>query len=227
MKSAPKLSHNWLAKELTGKLVLPALTRLQGVVVDLGCGTQPYKNDVLSHAEEYFGLDWPKSLHLTHPHVIADLTHGLPLRDESADGILAFEVLEHLPEPALVVAEMFRVLRPGGIVLISVPFQWHVHEAPWDFYRFTCHGLEHILKSRGFERISISAKSGFWSMLVLKVNYQSLRLIRGPAVLRLVLRAMLVPLWWTGQMMAPVLDAIHKDERSTTGYLASAIKPCP
>ena len=133
--------------------------------------------------------------------------------------------MEHLAEPGVMLAEAHRVLRPGGSLTVSVPFQWWVHEAPWDFYRYTRHGLEYLLRKAGFVDIRIEPTSGFWSMWFLKLNYQTARLVRGPRPLRWVIRAVLIPFWWLNQTLAPLLDRVWAAEEETAGYFVKSIKP--
>ncbi len=220
-----RFAHNWLIKKLVNDKVREHLPELRGTVVDLGCGTRPYEADILAHAARYVGVDWNKTLHGLQADVAADVSRPLPLRAGAADGVVAFEVLEHLPEPAMMLAEAHRVLAPGGVLLLSVPFQWWVHEEPWDFYRFTRFGLAHLLGKAGFERVVIQPTSGFWSMWVLKLNYQTARLIRGPRPLRALVRLLLIPFWWLGQVLAPLLDKVWPEERETAGYFVVARKP--
>src|SRR5690606_15004489 len=149
--------------------------------------------------------------------VIADVAKALPFQSRSVDCVLAFEVLEHLSEPSVMLEEAFRVLRSNGTLMLSVPFQWWVHEEPWDFYRFTKHGLDYILRKSGFTVQKIVGTSGFWAMLALKLNYQSARFIRGPRILRKLVRAGLVPIWWTSQALAIWLDKWWPEDRETIG----------
>ena len=121
--------------------------------------------------------------------------------------------------------EACRLLRPGGGITLSVPFQWWIHEAPWDYQRFTSHGLEYQLRKAGFENIEIETTTGFWSMWILKLNYQLARLIRGPRPLRVVVRACLIPFWWLGQTIALLMDRVWPEDRETAGYIATARKP--
>jgi hypothetical protein len=116
-------------------------------------------------------------------------------------------------------------MREGGQLTLSVPFQWWVHEAPWDYQRFTRYGLYYHLDKAGFSNIVITPTTGFWSMWILKFNYQTARLIRGPRALRLLIRALLVPMWWLNQTLAPALDRIWPEDRETAGYFVTARKP--
>jgi hypothetical protein len=62
-------------------------------------------------------------------------------------------------------------------------------------------------------------------MWLLKFNYQTTRLIRGPRVLRIAIRAFLIPIWWINQTIAPWLDKLWPEERETAGYFVAARKP--
>jgi SAM-dependent methyltransferase len=75
----------------------------------------------------------------------------LPFRDSSCDTLLAVEVLEHVPDPTRCAAEFARVLRPGGKLLITVPFSAPRHQLPFDFARFTPEGIRGLLERNGFE----------------------------------------------------------------------------
>jgi hypothetical protein len=100
-----------------------------------------------------------------------------------------------------------------------------VHEAPWDYFRYTCHGLQYLLEGAGFTDVSVSPTTGFWSMWLLKLNYQTERLARGPLPLRLVVRTLLVPFWWVNQQLGPLLDRCWPEERETAGYFVTAMRP--
>jgi SAM-dependent methyltransferase len=218
------LTHNWLLFRSVNVQLRRRLPAFSGIVLDLGCGTRPFETDILQYATTYIGIDWSNSLHELHADIIANLNTLLPIADGTVDHVTAFEVLEHLSEPLAMLKEGCRVLRPNGKLTISVPFQRWIHEAPWDYYRYTCYGLYHLLESAGFSDIVVIPTTGFWSMWILKLNYQLARLIRGPRVMRMVLRAMLIPLWWGGQCAALILDCAWKEERETAGYFVTAQK---
>jgi SAM-dependent methyltransferase len=218
-------SHNWLIKKAVNDKIRNRLADLSGSVVDLGCGKRPFEADILRHASKYIGLDWGNTLHGSHADIISDLNKPLPIRDECVDHVVTFEVMEHLAEPTVMLAEAFRILRKGGKLTLSVPFQWWVHEAPWDYYRFTRHGLEYLLKRAGFVDVVVTPTTGFWAMWILKLNYQTTRLIRGPRPVASMVRAALIPFWWTNQQLALLMDNWWAEERETAGYFATAAKP--
>lgn len=193
---------------------------MQGCVIDLGCGEAPYKEEIEGIADQYIAVDWQASRHdVSRVDVFTDISKSLPFRDSAADTVVAFQVLEHIPEPELFLAECFRVLRSGGTLFLTTPFMWHIHEAPDDYYRFTRYGLAYLLEKSGFIEIDIKETTGFWQMLVLKLNYHTTRFAWGP------LRVLWIPVWWLGQILSPVLDRFDKRPGETAGYTMLAKKP--
>lgn len=214
------MAHNWLIHRINNGLIVRHRDLFTGRVVDLGCGVAPYKADLLATASEYVGVDWENSLHDGgNVDVVADLCARLPLDDDSADTVVSFQVMEHLAEPGAFLEECFRILRNGGVIFLTVPFMWHIHEAPHDYFRYTRFGLEHLLGKHGFSDISVSETTGFWQTMVLKFNYHTVRFAWGP------LRLLWVPVWWTGQTVAALLDRIDPHPEETASYAVVARKP--
>lgn len=213
-------SYKWLALKVNNDSLKRHLHNLRGVVVDLGCGTSPYKEDILRVAEGYIGVDWENSLHdQSNVDVFADLAKKLPFKENFADTVVSFQVMEHLPEPDFFLSECFRILKPGGGLFITVPFMWHVHEAPHDYYRYTRYGLEYLLKKNNFFGIEIKENTGFWQMSALKFNYQTARFARGP------IKFLLAPIWLATQMVSPWLDRIDWNPQEAASYTVVAKKP--
>lgn len=219
------LTHNWALKVKINKLVSQRFEKITGSVVDLGCGLRPFERDILNYADTYTGVDWANSLHDTKADIIADLNQPLSIESESFDSVVSFEVLEHLSEPQMMLKEANRILRKGGVLILSMPFQWWIHEEPWDYQRFTRYGLEYQLKKAGFTDIVIEETTGFWLMWILKLNYQSMRLIRGPRLVKKTTKTFLVPFWFSNQWIAMYLDTIWREDKETAGYVVTARKP--
>jgi len=191
----------------------------RGRVVDLGCGKAPYKEIILRTADEYIGVDWKNGMH-DHGNVdiFADLSRRLPFADTWADTVVSFQVLEHLPEPGVFLSECYRILQPGGTLLMTVPIMWHVHEAPYDYFRYTRHGLQYLLEKSGFSKITIEEETGFWQMWWLKFNYHTTCFARGP------FKYFWYPVWWLTQIVAPWMDKLNRGtgKGQTTHYAIQA-----
>lgn len=128
------------------------------VVLDIGAGDAPYR-ELFRHCK-YITTDWENSLHEggREADVVAS-AEALPLEDGAVDAVLSTQVLEHLPDPAAVLREACRVLRPGGGVFLTVPFVWELHELPFDFWRFTPASLEQLLTGAGFVDITVEPRN--------------------------------------------------------------------
>ena len=112
-------------------------------------------------------------------------------------------------------------------MLLQVPFQWHVHEAPYDYYRYTKYGLKYMFTKAGFSEVHVTPNTGFWSTMILKANYYSKRFIRGPRLVRAFLRMCAIPGWFASQHIAYALDAIDFHPAETAGYTVVAVKDAP
>lgn len=156
------------------------LGSLGGRVLDIGCGLQPYRPLLGPRVTEYVGLDRPGPGSI--PTVVGS-AEALPFDDRSFDAVLCTQVLEHLEHPERALAEAVRVLRPGGTLVITVPGVWPAHEVPYDYWRFTRHGLERLLERVGVDKVEVKALGGLWSVVGQMVN---LELQRGWLVRELV-----------------------------------------
>ncbi|HWF55333.1 MAG TPA: class I SAM-dependent methyltransferase, partial [Solirubrobacteraceae bacterium] len=139
----------------------PVLSGVEGTLADVGCGAQPYRRLVRAstryvgidtdRARDHFGYDLPD---------VRAIRAGerWPLQDGEADVVLATETLEHVPDPNAFLAEAFRVLRPGGQVILTTPFAARWHYIPHDHWRFTPSGLRLLLERVGFERVIVHGR---------------------------------------------------------------------
>ena len=219
------LSFNWLITKINNETLRKNLGEIHGVVYDLGCGIRPYENDILKVADRYIGVDWSSTLHEMRADVVADLNKPLPVDDKVANTVVSFQVMEHLCEPQIMLNEAHRILKPGGTIFLTVPWQWWIHEKPYDFYRYTPYGLDYMFNKAGFIDVSIEAQGGFFTMWVLKLNYFTKRFVRGPLPFRWFINAVLIPLWYIGQVSAPYLDILDwRRELESPGFYVIARK---
>lgn len=135
-----------------------------GALLDIGAGNQPYR-DLFPHTKAYVAMDLPPSENVA---VYGDAL-ALPFKDGIFDSVLCNEVLEHVPEPGTLLMEVARVLRPGGVLLLSTPQTWGLHHEPYDFYRYTKYGLAYLTRKAGLEVSEIVATSGLWGTFAQRV----------------------------------------------------------
>jgi SAM-dependent methyltransferase len=115
--------------------------------------------------------------------IICD-AHYLPLHDESYDGVWIQAVLEHVVEPTVVVNEIKRVLRNGGVVYSETPFMQQVHEGAYDFTRFTVIGHRYLFKN--FELIDMGGNGGANIVLAWSIRYFIWSLTRSRLISRVI-----------------------------------------
>jgi SAM-dependent methyltransferase len=129
---------------------------ITGDVLDFGCGSKPYES-LFINASSYVGADIEVSGH-DHKRSRIDVYYDgktLPFPDRHFDAVVSFEVFEHVFNLDEVLEEIRRVLKPGGQLLITIPFAWDEHEIPYDFARYTSFGIRHVLVKSGFEVVEI------------------------------------------------------------------------
>lgn len=141
--------HRQIAKALD-KVI--KLDQVREKWLDYGCGTCPYKH-LFSGRAEYIGIDVEvsgrdKTLKAAHYYYDGQ---RIPEKDGTFDGVLSTQVLEHVVNPETYLLEAFRVLKPGGHLILSAPFVYQEHEQPYDFYRFSSFQIIKLLTQVGFE----------------------------------------------------------------------------
>ena len=139
-------------------------------VLDLGAGNAPYR-ELFAHTV-YRTNEWTESEHIGAAQAdIIGPADALPVPGASFDLVICTQVLEHVAEPLTVLSECFRVLAPGGRLGLTVPLLWEPHEVPHDYFRFTEHGLAHLLSKAGFVELDIRPRSdGFSAIAQLMYN---------------------------------------------------------
>jgi SAM-dependent methyltransferase len=190
-------------------------------VLDAGAGEGQYAR--LFHKQHYSGVDlavgdaqWDYS----RLDAVADLT-ALPFRAGEFDAVIHIVTLEHVREPGRVLAEIARVLAPGGRLLVVAPHEWEVHQAPHDYYRYTRHGLAYLLEKAGVAPLAIRPVGGYFRLLSRRLM-NGLQFFTGgrrwfwflPAALLLVPPALVLP----------YLDFLDRDRNFTLGYICTARK---
>jgi SAM-dependent methyltransferase len=135
----------------------PRLPQVSGTVVDAGCGAQPYRG-LFGNQVRYIGIDSEdvrNHFRLETPDTLYYSGTQWPLASETADFVLCTETLEHVLEPAIFLAEMYRCLKPGGRVLLTVPYAARWHFLPYDYWRLTPSALGHLFGAAGFAEVCV------------------------------------------------------------------------
>lgn len=135
----------------------------RGDVLDIGCGNKPYEKIFDGLIDKYVGCDIIQSS-LKKVDVLSP-ANDIPLEDNSFDTIISTQTIEHVEDYQGLINEAYRLLRPGGYFVLSGPFNWQLHEEPYDFFRFSKHGFKHIIEKSGFQIIELKENGGMWSVV--------------------------------------------------------------
>ena len=150
--------------------------RAHGRLLDVGCGDKAYEEIFLPFVDSYVGIEHEATYAETNAALRAkkaDVLYDgkrLPFDDRSFDTVVSLQVLEHTPYPGDLLTEMARVLSRDGVLIVTVPFSFRLHEEPHDYYRFTPHGMREMCRSAGLSVEEIEPRGGLWSVLGHKLN---------------------------------------------------------
>jgi SAM-dependent methyltransferase len=136
----------------------------RGLVLDAGSGRSGWRSIIERTAIGYESLDLAPRGGAT-PDWIGDLTAMPQVPAQRFDSVVCHQVLEHVKNPMAAAAEMARVLKPGGLAVISIPHLSRRHELPHDYYRFTPEGLRQVLEGAGFVVNELKSYGGILSFL--------------------------------------------------------------
>ncbi|HEX6767042.1 MAG TPA: class I SAM-dependent methyltransferase, partial [Polyangiaceae bacterium] len=187
LRRALRGASDWV--DLAWSLLVADLERAapfaSGRLLDVGCGTKPYEHIFRPYVTEYLGIEHEATFERTQASADErkpDLYYDgkrLPFDDGTFDTVLNAQVLEHTPEPARLVTDMARVLKEGGTLILSAPFQFRLHERPHDYFRYTPYGLRALCADAGLEIVEELQQGSLWSVLAHKLNsFLALRVSR-------------------------------------------------
>jgi SAM-dependent methyltransferase len=184
----------------------------QGRLLDIGCGNKPYAQMFAGRVTEYVGCDMAQSSE-NKVDVICPAT-AIPLDDASFGTVLCTQVIEHVADHRQLLNEAFRLLQSRGVLILSGPMYWPLHEEPYDFFRFTEHGLRYLLEASGFAVDRVVSNGGRWALCGQVLVHTILKTrVNRPLVVRLINRIF-----------------AYLDDRNLTGdnpmnYVVVAVKP--
>lgn len=221
--TVPFFFPDWLLVRELSEHVRQCLVSVgDGRLLDVGCGEKPYECYRTAQISEWVGFDVPQNP-TADVHGYAD---SLPFPNESFNTVLCTEVLEHLPEPYLAVKELFRVLAPGGHVILTVPQYFPVHEEPYDFFRYTPYGVRHLFEKAGFEIVKLTPIVTGLRVASIAVNACFYDLgDRLPGGKTRVARALFVPFYALSNFIGYALAPLLPDPKNAVNVALVAKKP--
>ena len=147
------LSQGIICPPIDYELLRPrAAGLLKGRVLNAGAGNREISHLVdgeLTNQDIWWEGDTRRNINVYSP------IHRIPTEPNHFDSVVCIAVLEHVENPEDVIPEFFRVLKPGGVVIASVPFLQPEHKAPTDFQRYTQDGLSRLFRMHGFEIVQV------------------------------------------------------------------------
>jgi len=204
------------------KVTLPLMKQyVKGDLIDLGCGDSPFKNELEKLVSNYDNLDFfPRSDALTY---IGDIQDMPMVPSKKYDSAICLEVLEHVPDPFRAAQEIYRILSPGGVALVSVPHLSRLHDLPHDYYRYTRYGLAQLLTQAGFEVVQIAERGGLFSFLGHQISNMLLSLTWSMPVVKTI--AWYFNRWFVTQLSFKLDEVFNRSGIFALGYTAVALKP--
>lgn len=140
----------------------------KGKTLDIGAGSAKYRQTIMAgKVTDYQTCDIK-----TGPHVdsVQDI-HRMTFPDASFDTVLSFQVYEHIKDPRAATAEILRVLKPGGVCIITAPFLSPQHADPSDYQRFTVNGMRELFSRGGFEIVECESHGTIFTVLAEFVKF--------------------------------------------------------
>ena len=200
------LVQRLLARDIADRLSVLGSSST-GTLLDVGCGNAPYGELIPGWRRVGVNIDAIDA----RPEVVADGL-ALPFHDGCVDAVLCSQVIEHVRDPFTLVAELSRVLRPGGTLILTGPMFWSLHEEPHDYWRFTEHGFRELCRRSGLESVEVRSQGGAISLAAIVLN----RLFQGP---------LFAPIRLATNLAALVLDRAIPLRHSTANLILTARKP--
>ena len=226
------LRYTWLhPRYLAIRYLRRALSKTQrfasGRLLDIGCGRKPYAALYSDQVVSHIGIDVPTSMHSLDKIDAFATALALPIAGDAVDTVLATEVIEHVPDPRLMIGEIARVLRPSGYAIVTAPLHEPLHELPFDYYRYTHVGLTHLLNECGLEVVKVERRGGPLAVngyLLSSYLYRHHGSKGYPT--RMAPRPLLGPIVIVAcaviQLLSVFLDRLSNDEFDTLGFVIVA-----
>ena len=184
-------------------------------LLDIGGRGQPYAPFFANCVTNHYVLDIEPAESVD---IVGD-ARTMPISDSCVDVVLITQVLEHVPDPIAVIAEIRRVLKPGGILLLSVPSVFPQHGSPGDYWRYMPQGLHYIL--RDFESVKVRGEAGTLPSIFLIMNVYLQLITSSWPWLQALLRRTACPL---NNLAGLLAGKIYRGDQFATNYFVVAVR---
>lgn len=203
---------------------------VSGVLLDIGCGDKPYLKLLQGKFTKYIGLDIPSRIPRSNIKEIQKVidVYGsgfrLPFKNHRIDTILCIEVLQHAEEPGQIFSEISRVLKKDGILLLIAPQNVHIHEAPYDFYRYTGYGLEYLCRKNNLRILRSKRQGGFWAVMGFETSVYLFNTfcLKKDGKMRYLSSLIILPFGALIQLLFLSLDTINRNSITTINNFVMA-----
>ncbi|MDP2946933.1 MAG: class I SAM-dependent methyltransferase [Nanoarchaeota archaeon] len=147
--------------EQTKEVVKYFLKYVNGKTLDIGAGSAKYRQIIKERASEYLALDMLPGPNID---IVGDASN-LPFLEESFDTIISTQLLEHVERPWLVIKEIRRILKKGGVCILTAPFINPYHCDPGDYFRYTTSGIKSLFSNENFEIVECDSYGQLFTVL--------------------------------------------------------------
>lgn len=195
------LHDEWLSlKDINGD-IKGLSPQVRGKVLDVGCGSKPYSG-WFTRASKYIGLDvWNNPI----ADIIVKENQKWPVANSSIDSVVSFQTFEHIKDTGFVLNEINRVLKPGGIVLLTIPFIAYEHGAPSDYQRYTQNGIRQLFPKYHNTKVITQGGLGSCSGTIM---LRFIRISMNLNAKRKLLWQFLLPIWIPFTLIINVIGSI-------------------
>ena len=185
-------------------------------VLNIGSGGEIQKL-IINNFEDVYSIDVDRQRNPDQVINICDEQFSLNLKYKP-NLVCCFEVLEHTTNPQKAIDNIYSILNKDDFFLSSVPFNFHIHDEPNDFYRFTFYGLKMLFKD--FSEVNIIKRNGWLESIFVNI----IRLEKERNILAKIIGKLFIILYFLLMPVILIIQKIIPSEKLTTGYFIEAKK---
>ncbi len=200
-------------------------------ILDAGAGECPYKD--YFKAFQYHACDLKvgdETWNYSNINFECDL-ENIPIKSNTYDAVLCYNILEHVPYPSKIIAEFYRILKKNGKLFIAVPQEWKLHQEPHNYFNFTKYGLNLVLKDAGFKVNFARNGEGYFHYMSTRLSESTalyFQYMKNPALILILLPFFVIHALIFSVFFPIILfpfDFLDKERAHTSNIFAFAEKP--